>query len=43
MITAAVLKPCSADPKGLAKISQGIRGFFSVTAILKFNYLLFKG
>jgi len=38
--TAAVLKACSADPKGSATSSQGIRGYSSAKATLKFSYLV---
>lgn len=36
MLKAAVLKLCFADPKEILTITQGIRGFFSVMATLKF-------
>jgi len=35
-----VPKVCSADPKGSATISQGIHGYISVMATLKFDVLL---
>jgi len=34
-----VPKVCSADPKGSATISQGIRGFVSIMDTLKFDVL----
>jgi hypothetical protein len=37
-ITPLVLKVCSADPKLSASSSQGIRGYTSVIAALKFTY-----
>ena len=37
-IRSAVPKFCSADPKGTSTSSQGIRGYFSVVASLKFTY-----
>jgi hypothetical protein len=37
---AEVPKLCSADPKGSATSSQGMRGYISVLASLKFDGLL---
>jgi hypothetical protein len=34
---AVVTKVCSADPKGSSSSSQGIRGYISVMAALKFT------
>jgi hypothetical protein len=38
--SAFVQKVCSADHKGSATSSQGIRGYISVMATLKFTYFL---
>jgi hypothetical protein len=38
-----VHKVCSAVPNGSATSSQGIRGYLSLTATLKFTYSLIKG
>ena len=43
MTTAVVPKVCFADPKGSATSSQGIRGYISVKAALKFTYFFDKG
>jgi hypothetical protein len=40
---AVVPKVCSADPKGSASSSQGIRGYVSVMVALKVTYSLIKG
>jgi hypothetical protein len=37
-IRPVVRKVCSADPKGSATASQGIRGYISAMATLKFTY-----
>ena len=41
--TAVVPKVRFADPKGFATSSQGIRGYISVMAALKFTYFIIKG
>ena len=38
LFKAVVPKLCSADPKGSATSSQGIRGYISVMVTLKFTY-----
>jgi hypothetical protein len=41
--SAVLSKVCSADPKGSATISRGIRGYISVTATFKFTYSFIEG
>jgi hypothetical protein len=42
IVSSVVPQVCSADPKGSVTGSQGIRGYISVIATLKFPYFLIK-